>query len=29
VLPTMPRNHTGKVDRHTLEQQIVEDVARL
>ena len=29
VLPTMPRNHTGKVDRHTLEQQIVEDVAGL
>jgi long-chain acyl-CoA synthetase len=27
VLETMPRNHTGKVDRHRLEQQIVDDVA--
>ena len=29
VLPTMPRNHTGKVDRHTLEQQIAADAAGL
>ena len=29
VLPTMPRNHTGKVDRHALEQQIVSDAAGL
>ena len=27
VLATMPRNHTGKVDRHALEQQIAGDVA--
>ena len=29
VLPTMPRGHTGKVDRHALEQQIVDDAANL
>lgn len=29
ILDVMPRNHTGKVDRHRLEQQIVEDVAAL